>query len=194
LSQAAARHFRRSRRRALQIDYGEGFYPSYSVGSGFPLYAYVVDSFGAYRNVTDQTTWTSSNPAILGLAFSAPSSNFGAFAPGTAQIKAVYGGFVVSVATVTITPSPVLLPLAIVPRRGPTVVGQTVSVRALVQNQNSSSQDVTGTTTWTSSNPRVATITIGSTVTITAVAPGTTDIQATFAGLSNSFRFSVQPL
>jgi len=185
---------------ALQINYGEGFYQWYSVPPGrssFSFRSFVVDSYGAYRDVSDQTTWTSSNPAVARAPFAVPWM-FQVFAPGTVEIQAVYQKFVVSVATVTVTPTSPFEPLIISPNRGPQNVGATVDVRALQQNPNSSSQDVTGLATWTSSNTKVATISIDRSATtiatITALAPGTTDIQATYGGLSYSFRFSVGPL
>jgi hypothetical protein len=119
---------------------------------------------------------------------------FHAFAPGTAEIQAVYQQFVVSAATVTFTTSPPFEPLVIAPNRGPSYVGQTVNARALLQSPNAPAQDVTATATWMLSNPRVATMSVGAQATITAVAPGTTDIQVEFNGLSYSFRFSVWPL
>src|SRR5437660_5149698 len=55
----------------LQINYGDGFPQFYAVGSDFVLRSFVVTSYGAYRDVSDQTTWISSSPAVV-RAFPSP--------------------------------------------------------------------------------------------------------------------------
>lgn len=73
----------------------------------------------------------------------------------------------------------------------PPVVGSSSQYTATATMSNGTTEVVTSTSTWTSSDPNVATVSPGGLV--TAIAEGTVSIQATFENISGSEPTTVLP-
>jgi len=149
------------------------------------LRALAIDSDGLYRDVTNQSTWTTSDPGVLQV------SNGGvrAVAPGLAEIAAANQG--ASSALAMAVTLPVVFPrLEIRPMPDPRTVGSSASGRAVIFRGVSNSQDVTSLAVWTSSTPSVVNVTSGD---VTGIAIGTAEISVSYDGLSTAYRVSVWP-
>ena len=73
----------------------------------------------------------------------------------------------------------------------PPAVGASSQYSATATMSNGTTEVVTTSATWTSSNPDIATVTPGGLV--TAIAEGTVTIQATFDNISGTTQAAVQP-
>jgi|SRR6267142_3233849 len=171
---------------ALQVHYRSAMGPAL-VGSGFAFRAYTVDSDGVYEDVTSKAAWSSSNSGVAALT-TAP-SGFSAFAPGLADISATYQGMTSSV-TVTVVEPDREFPVLKLGSGDPQVIGRTSVATAMLMTNRTQGVNVTGSATWSSSDPSVAAVLAGS---VTAVGAGTARITARFNGLSASYGLSVQP-
>ena len=157
------------------------------VGRNLPLRAVVFDTDGAYRDVTPQATWTSSDAATMAVA--AP----GALQPtraGLVQITATYQGFATSLSTIVTASSPTYPYLELFPLAAPTGIGSAATTNALMRDGPSVSLNVTTQAVWSSSDTRVATVSQGQ---VSAVGIGTVEISASYGGFTSSYRFSVYP-
>jgi len=127
--------------------------------------------------VTNQVTWTSSNTSVATVGGSGLASTL---ATGTTTIRAtdpatsVYGE-----TTLTVTPA-VLDSIAVTPPDATILTGGTQQFTATGTYSDSSSQDLTSSASWSSSNTSVATI--NSSGLATGVAQGTSTITATDTG------------
>jgi hypothetical protein len=163
-------------------------------GELFQAQAYAADSDGAYTEVSNQTEWTSSNPTVVSVATGSFSGGrpLTPNAPGTAIITAVYQGVAGH------------LPVRVPPRANPPnligplrlsienglLTGTGQQLRLTVSFFTTRSMDVTSEAAWSSSEPSVATVDRGL---VTSQRIGTTEITATYAGLSDSYLISVHP-
>jgi Big-like domain-containing protein len=116
--------------------------------------------------------------------------------PGTTNIRAFVGKFsqtiTITVANVTTPPpsNPAVASVVVTLPASTTTVG--ASVQASASTLDASGKPVTGgTTTWTSSNNGIATV--SATGVVTAVAQGTVSITATNSGKSGAATLTVQP-
>ena len=88
--------------------------------------------------------------------------------------------------------APVTVPETLAIQRPPTLKpGGSAQLRVLLVRPDRSGQDMTGSATWSSSNPGVATI--GNDGVVKAVAPGTTIITAHSGGRSATAQLKVEP-
>ncbi len=85
----------------------------------------------------------------------------------------------------------VLLSIAVTPANPSIPKGTTQQFTAIGSYSDGSIQDLTGSATWVSSNPSVATITAGGLA--SGVAQGTSQINATFGGVTGSTSLTVGP-
>jgi hypothetical protein len=147
-----------------------------SVGQNSQLAAIAHFSDGSSQNVTSAATWSSATPSVAtvlgGLVHGV--------APGAAPITASYGGQNAT-ATVNVSGStgPVVNSLSVT-GTSPMTVGQQAQYTATANMSDGSSPNVTAQSQWASSNPAVATVDANGVV--TAVAPGTTTITASYQG------------
>jgi hypothetical protein len=171
---------------ALSVQYVVPIGPT-TVAGAVLLRAYAVDSDHVYRDVTGSTSWISLNPSVVSV-FSSGIVNL--FRPGNATVTAVYQGLTQSVdfAVLERPPSPPFIRLSF--PYLPPEVGETVSLRASYEPTTQLDQEVTDSAVWTSSDPRIATVSRGR---VTAVAPGTAEITVTYNGFSTFYRLSVPP-
>jgi len=150
--------------------------PSVDVGMAVPLSAFGVTTEGDEIEITEQATWTSvvptvavvdSNGVVRGLSI------------GTTTVTATYGGLSSSVILTVVgytrlDVSPSMLNLQ---------PGAGANLTARATKSNGAVDDVTAQTTWTSSDPDIATVAAGR---VTAVADGSATISASFGGFTST--------
>jgi hypothetical protein len=173
---------------AVQILYGLPT-PPLVVGSDVSLRAYVADSDFAFRDVTSQAIWSTSDSSVVQVL---AGGRMQALRLGTVDVFARFEGVTGSL-RVRVEPARVDYPRLFL-SFGIFLtlqVGQSSSWRAqLLPTAFSAGQDVTGVATWTSSNPQVASVTQGR---ITGLTVGTTEINVSYNGVSHSFSYSIEP-
>lgn len=158
--------------------------------SSFGMLAYAFDTDGAYRNVTSQAQWSTSNPAIV--TVNPGSFNSGRLLSpvslGSAAVLVTFEGRSVQlpilVASRVLTPLRLDLTSTLMMR-----IGETSSIRAMYSGGLPSS-NVSDIAVWTSSDSSVASVERGR---ITAHAVGTTEIRVSYQGLTDFYMMSVGP-
>jgi len=173
----------------LQIHYRTALGPV-AVGNSFSLAAYAFDSDGAFEDVTSTATWSSLNPSAVQLT--TPPSRFTAVAPGLADVSVTYRGLVHAVPVTVIEIDRQFPTLSLTPG-DPHNIGKTSSTSVLLRTSATQSQNVTAQADWSSSDPRVVTVTPGAPALVRGVGPGTAWITASFNGLSTSYGLSIEP-
>jgi trimeric autotransporter adhesin len=158
------------------------------VGASHQFLAYVLNSDGAFEDVTRETEWSSSDPLIL--RPSASRGFFSALAPGAAEVVARWRGFTSSTWIVVVRPGLVAFPFLGITLAEPLTVGERAQSVATLRHSATASEVVTDRATWTSSDPGVVTVDRGA---VTAVAPGTAYITAAYDGLTATYGLSVRP-
>ncbi len=140
-------------------------------------------SDGSSQDVTSEAEWISANPLV---ATAASSGLVRAIAPGTSTISAVYhdhsGSAVLIVSTASVSDLIVSGPTSL-------TIGATGQMIATAKLSDGSQAAVTALATWQSSNPAVLTIN-GSGI-VTAIAPGTAGVTATYEGRSAALTVTV---
>ena len=144
-------------------------------------------SDGSVQNLTNAATWTSSGPAIASVS---PSGAAVALAVGTATISATAGSFT-GTASLTVTP-PVVIGLNVVPATLSMVLGSSRQLQAIATLSDGTTQDMTGTVAWSSTDPNIATVSSGGLASAAQV--GSTTILAQSNGLTGSAQITVVPL
>ncbi len=178
--------------------------PTIRVGTMQPFSATGIYSDGSSRPLTQLANWTSSNPAVAQITNGGGGGPGGgmrgvatAASAGMTTITATYMG-VSSTETLTVT-NPVIVSITVAPAADTATVGQTRQFTASAIFDDGTSQDITGQSTWVSSNPAVAQITSGGgggpgggmRGLATAITAGTVTITATYMGVSGTARFTV---
>jgi len=136
---------------------------------------------GSTGNVTLSSIWTSATPAVATISASGLATGVTA---GTSQITAAFGGLTSAAVTLTVTPA-TLTSLQVTPALASIAVGGTRQYAALATYSDASTLIVTSapTTVWTSATPAVATISASGLA--TGLTTGTSNITATFGGLTS---------
>jgi len=160
---------------------------SLAVGESEQLTATGTFTDGTTQNLTQSAMWTSSSPAIASLSSAGKAV---ANTLGTVTISATSGSIAGS-ATLTVTP-PVAIALALVPGTLSMVVGGSNQFHAIRTLSNGTTQDISATASWSSTEPSVATVSI--TGVAMAMHPGSTTIVAEDSGLTGSASLTVLPL
>jgi trimeric autotransporter adhesin len=159
-----------------------------SVAAGLPqgFTAMGTLSSGATQDVTATATWASSNTAVATIVAGGSATTLTA---GTASITATLSS-VVGTAALTVT-APVLESIAVTPANSTVPVGTLTQFTATGTYSDKSTQDLTATAAWISSN--AATATIASTGLLTALTVNSTPITitATSGGVSGSTGLTV---
>jgi len=139
------------------------------------------------KNLTNSATWSSSNTGI------ATVSSVGAAtgkAPGSASITATVSG-VSGSATLTVT-APALVSLAVSPASASVALGSTVQFTATGTFTDGSTQNLTTSVQWSSTNPAVAGINANGTPGLAVgMVLGTSSISAASGSISASSTLSV---
>jgi hypothetical protein len=166
--------------------------PSVAAGTNVAFQATAILSDGTTQNVTNQATWTSSNPMVAAIATAGPGRGTArTLTAGTTTITATWQGLTDST-TLTVTAA-VPVSISVTPASMTVAVGTVVPFNATLIYSDGTSRAITGQATWTSSDPTVAQVTTGGGMRgqATALSEGTTTIEATFQGLSGSATLTV---
>ncbi len=145
---------------------------------------------GTYSDTTTQplttaVTWASGTPATATISNTSGSQGLAtSVAAGTTQITATLGTIVSPPVTLTVT-SATLVSIAVTPGAPSIALGLTQQLVATGTYSDATTQPVTSSVTWASDTPGTATISnaAGSQGLATSVAPGTTQITASLAGM-----------
>jgi len=166
--------------------------PSIPLGSSKQFTATNVFSDGTTQDVTTTVTWSSSNGAVATISNATGTQGLAtSVAAGTTTITATSGVRTAST-TLTVTP-PVAVSLAVTPANFTVFSGLTIQFVAIATFTDGTTQDLTSSVSWSSSNTAVATIsnTAGSQGLASALANGTTTIKAVSGALSDSTSLTV---
>ena len=134
---------------------------------------------GSTADITASVTWSSGTAAVATINASGLATTL---TTGTSTIKATLGAISGST-TLTVTPL-ALLTIVLTPAPANTFVTDTLQFTATGTFNNESTQDLTSSVTWSSSNTAAATI--DSSGLATGVATGTTTIEAVSGGINAS--------
>jgi len=132
-------------------------------------------SNGTTQNLTSTATWASSAATIATVSSGGLATSL---AQGTTTIAAT-SGTIQGSATLTVT-APVLASFAVTPGSASVAAGYTQQFTATGTYSDGTTQNLTGTATWTSSAATIATVSSGGLV--TSLAQGATTITATSGG------------
>jgi hypothetical protein len=138
------------------------------------------------KDITGQVTWSSSNTTVASINSAGLAS---ALAPGMSTISAALSG-VTGSTTLTVSPA-TLKSIAVSPANPAITKGTQQQFTATGTLSDNTTEDLTNQVTWASANTTVATIT--STGLASALTPGTSDISATFNGVTGSTTLTVNP-
>jgi 6-phosphogluconolactonase (cycloisomerase 2 family) len=155
-----------------------------TVGKTLPIAALGTFSDGTSQLITTSVSWGSSDNSIATVSQGLATG----IAAGKALITASVGSLVAST-SLTVNPVPSLVSITVSPQNALIFLGKTIQFLALGVFSDGSSQDLTASVTWLSSNSGFATISheSGSQGLATGVAQGTVTITASaqYLGLHN---------
>jgi trimeric autotransporter adhesin len=148
-------------------------------------------SDGTTRNVTNNATWVSSAPGVLGVNTARQRGRGTAVAAGTTVVTATYMGLAGDT-TATVTDA-VVSSISVSPAGAVLPVGTRRQFSAQAIFSDGTSQGITGVATWTSDTPSVAAVsTAGATRgQVTAIGAGSADIIVTYRGVMGSVPVTV---
>jgi hypothetical protein len=141
-------------------------------------------SDGSTKNLTSAMAWTSSNTAAVTISSSGLATGV---TGGSTTIQATSS--IVSGSTTLTVQVATLISLAVTPANSSVAKGSTKQYTATGTYSDNSTQNLTGSVVWTSSNTGVASITTGGLA--TGVAAGTATIQATLGSVAGSTGLTV---
>ena len=161
--------------------------PSIAVGAPQQFAATGAYSDGSHQDVTTTATWSSTSPGIatinsVGLATGVST--------GSTTIQAALGAINGST-TLTVTPAPTLVSIAVTPTSPTIMAGNQQQFTAMGAYSDGSHQDLTSTATWTSTNTGVATI--SNTGLATGVSAGSATIRAASGSINGTTGLTVTP-
>jgi trimeric autotransporter adhesin len=150
-----------------------------TVDSNLALQAVGNFSDGTTQHVETVAIWSSSAPAVA--AVNANTGIVTGESSGTAAVTCVLGGVTSTPANLTVE---AFTAITITPASGTVAEGTSIALKATGTLTNGTTQDLTNSVQWTSSNPSVATMSValGSYGQVTGIAPGTVTVTAVFAG------------
>lgn len=133
--------------------------PTIALGTEQQFFATGIYSDGSTQNLTSSVTWSSSNAAIASVS-NAPGSNGlgGSLAAGSAGIRATDPASGVTDATTLTVTSAVLVSISVTPASPSIAVGTTRQFAATGTFSDATTQDITNSVTWSTSNAAVASI------------------------------------
>jgi trimeric autotransporter adhesin len=141
---------------------------------------------GSTRNLTRQATWTSSDTTVATVASSGIATGLarGSSGSGTAMITATLGA--TSATTNLTVTNATIMSISVTPTGATIPIGAQKGFQATALFSDSTTQDITANSKWTSSDPSVATVGTGggAVLTATGVSAGTTNINASFEGVN----------
>jgi hypothetical protein len=169
--------------------------PTMPVGTTTQFQVTAIMSDGTTRNVTQQATFVSDTPGVVGITTGARMARgrATAVAAGSAVITATYMGFQDST-TVTVTDS-VIVSISVSPAGLTLPIGSRRQFTAQAIRSDGTSMTITGLATWTSDAPGVAAVSAAGPTRgqVTGLAGGTANISATYMGITGSVLVTVTP-
>ncbi|NRB40887.1 MAG: Ig-like domain-containing protein, partial [Pseudomonadales bacterium] len=141
--------------------------------------AFMIDQDGVRSEVTHEAQWVSSNTSVASIDDSGLAT---ALSAGQTQIKASFSSLEAQADLQVFEQA--IQSISVSPAESLSLVGLQNQFTATAVFADGSQQDVTDFSTWSSANPAIATI--GSDGMSTAVAPGATDIIASFNNASGT--------
>ncbi len=165
-------------------------YSRIAAGTSMPFKAIGHYSGEFTRDISDRVTWSSDALGVAAFKVGAYPSRISGVAAGTARVTATVStasGTMSSSTTVTVTTA-TISSLKISPTSPSVAQGLATSFTAVGNFSDATQQDMTFDASWTSGTPAVATIgaTPATTVPVSSKTLGTTQITATFSGVSDS--------
>jgi uncharacterized protein YjdB len=158
--------------------------PTIATGATEPFTATGKYSDGSTKDLSASVSWQSQNTNTATIA---PGGMATAKAAGSSTIMAISGSL--SGSTVLTVTSATLVSIAVTPANPPIAKGKTEQFTATGTFSDNSTQNLTGSVTWTSQTTGVATITAGGLA--TGVTAGTSQIQAVSGAVSGSTTLTV---
>jgi uncharacterized protein YjdB len=141
-------------------------------------------SDGSNTDISNQVVWSTSDGAVAGISAGIVTAN----SAGYASITATKSGITSSAAGITVTAA-TMNGLTLSPSTLTMVTGQSLTYSATASYNDSSTGNVSGLSTWSSSNTGVATV--NSQGIVTTVSPGTTTITAVNGGFTATATLTV---
>ncbi len=165
--------------------------PTIAQGTKISFTAIGTFNDGSTRTMTNQVTWTSSDTTVATVASNGIATGQTRAATGTTTITATLGSATTST-DLTVT-NATISSITVAPVGKTIPIGGQVGFRATGLFSDSSSQDITSICKWTSSDTTIAKVGSGggSLLTATGVGPGTTNINATFNGVTGSVALTI---
>ena len=162
--------------------------PSLLVGSTQQFTATGTYSDNSTQDITGVATWSSSNTAVASVSAGLAS----AFTTGAITITATFGSVSGSTTLTVIVSPPTLLSISVTPTNPSVTIGQNLQFVATGQYSDGSTQNLTTSVTWNSSQPSVAGITAAGVA--NGLSGGSSAITAAFGAINASVMLSVSPL
>jgi uncharacterized protein YjdB len=162
---------------------------SIAVGTRLQFIATGILTDGSAQDLTDDVTWASSNVGFASIT--SPGGLATAVAPGTTTISATFQNFTGST-TVTVRALE-LAAITVIPAIPTIAIGTRLQFVATGLFTDGTSQDLTSSATWLSSNPAIATVSNVEAIRglAIALAAGSTTISASFQGVTGSATLTV---
>jgi hypothetical protein len=159
-----------------------------AVGNRLVLEATGLFSDGSRQALGDQVLWGSSDSSLVAIGTGADgAATVEALAPGTVQLTADLGGIHASVPLQV--KAAALTAIQVLPQTASLAMGSSLTLSARGDYTDGSSQVLDAQVTWESPDATVAVVDAGGIV--TPVAPGTTYLTASVAGISGSMLLTV---
>jgi uncharacterized protein YjdB len=156
-----------------------------AAGTSARLTATGIYGDGTTQDLTDTVVWSSSDDTIAAFQGGADGSGVArAEAPGTVTVIALHAATNISgSATLTVTPAQ-LVSIAVTPPTASAPVGVPSAFTATGTYTDGTTQDLTASVAWSSSDPSIASVAAvgGSSGRVTGTSPGTVTIQAVDPG------------
>jgi hypothetical protein len=160
--------------------------PRIARGTAEPFTAVGTFSDNSTQDLTSQVTWASATTSVATISAAGVASGLAA---GTSTITAALGG-VSGQAVLTVTTA-TLQSLAVAPANPSVPKGSTQKFTATATFSDGTAQDLTNQVTWSSAATSVASISASGVA--TALAPGSSSINAGFGGLTAATVLTVSP-
>ena len=154
--------------------------PSIAGGTSQQFTATATYTDSSTQDVTGTVSWSSSNPGIASIASTGLAAGR---TSGTTTIAAQMNG-ISGQTTLTVTGGPALVSVSVSPTSSHIAAGTTVQLNATGTYSDGSTQNLNGSTVWTSA--ATGTATVNASGLVTGAAAGQATIQAQTAGFSNS--------
>ena len=158
-----------------------------TVGSAVAFTATGTFSDGSTQNLTTSVTWSSGNSAIASLGALSTTQAVNCIAAGTSVVSATLSS-IAGTTTLTCTVAVTLASLAVTPGNPTQASGSAVAFTATGTYSDGSTQNLTSSSNWWSSNAAVATLGAwgNASLVVTCAGVGTSTIQATNGSISGS--------